>query len=63
MLKTNSRGINQYPRINFEVPEKIKDAIVKKCRIEGTTQRMVGLLLFKEWLSLPAVPEEKINGN
>lgn len=57
------RGQSQLPRINFEVPEQIKDAVIKKCHIEGCTQRTVGILLFKEWLALPAIPEEKINAN
>lgn len=57
------RGISKLPRINFEVPEQIKDAFVRKCRIEGSTQRTVGIYLLKGWLALPAIPEEKINGN
>lgn len=54
------RGQSKLPRINFEVPEPIKEAIIKKCKIEGTTQRMVGISLFKEWLTVPPVAEGQI---
>lgn len=57
------KGQSKLPRINFEVPETIKEAIVNKCRIEGVSQRTVGVLLFKEWLAQPPVPEGHINVN
>lgn len=63
MKQNSDRGRSKMPRINFEVPENIKDAVIKKCRIEGLSQRTVGIGLFKEWLTLPAVPEHKINVN
>lgn len=59
----NLKGKSKLPRINFEVPAPIKEAIVKKCDIEGISQRTVGVMLFKEWLALPAVPESKFNVN
>ncbi len=57
------RGTSKLPRINFEVPEEIKKAVIRKCHIEGISQRTVGILLFKEWLAMPAIPEGKINVN
>lgn len=60
MLIKKQRGISKLPRINFEVPAEIKKAVNKKCRIEGLSMRLVGTLLFKEWLSIPAIPESKI---
>ncbi len=63
MKEKITRGQSKLPRINFEVPTPIKDAVVKKCGIEGVSQRTVGVMLFKDWLALPAIPEGKINGN
>lgn len=57
------KGLSKLPRINFEVKPEFKQAVNKKCRIEGISIRMAGILLFKEWLTIPAVPEGKINVN
>lgn len=61
MLMKVKRGKSLLPRVAFEVHPAIKEAILEKCHIEGSSLRTVGNFLFKQWLAIPANPEDRIS--